>query len=90
MEEETIKAVMEILTEWNPLGERASQIKDLENYKTEAVDILMALSLFQNSHPADLIRSVLNQAFDLSLTSKECKKVASKITKILQKLDPLQ
>jgi hypothetical protein len=29
------------LTNWNPLGEMANQISDLENYETEAIDILL-------------------------------------------------
>jgi len=40
MNEEHIKKVKRLLTSWNPLGERAIQISDLNEYETEAVDIL--------------------------------------------------
>ncbi|OQA95656.1 MAG: hypothetical protein BWY22_02103 [Bacteroidetes bacterium ADurb.Bin217] len=35
-----IDKVKKILIEWNPLGNRAKEISDLNNYETEAIDIL--------------------------------------------------
>ena len=40
MDEKLIEKIKLILTDWNPLGEQASQIPDLENYEIEAIDIL--------------------------------------------------
>jgi hypothetical protein len=40
MNEEHIRKVKKLLTEWNPLGDQANQILDLNNYDTEATDIL--------------------------------------------------
>ncbi len=39
MKEETIQEVSKILDEWNPLGEHASTIEDLNGYRTEAIDL---------------------------------------------------
>lgn len=44
MDEQHIEKVKLLLTEWNPLGEKASQITDLENYETEAIDILFYIN----------------------------------------------
>ena len=35
-----LKKVKLLLIEWHPLGEKTNQISDLENYKTETIDIL--------------------------------------------------
>jgi hypothetical protein len=43
MDEKHIEKVKQLLTDWNPLGERAKQITDLGNYETEAIDILFYL-----------------------------------------------
>ncbi|MBJ7879597.1 hypothetical protein [Gelidibacter salicanalis] len=40
MNKEHLAKVQALLTEWNPLGERSSQISDLNNYEIEATDIL--------------------------------------------------
>lgn len=78
--EEHIQKVMDLLTAWNPLGGRADSIKDLDNYRTEAIDILYNLDLkgFKTS-TARIVRDVLNQAFDLSLSLEECMDISRKI-----------
>ena len=40
-EDEKIIEISKILTAWNPLGELAAAMKDLDNYQTEAVDIVL-------------------------------------------------
>jgi hypothetical protein len=45
-EDEKIIAISEILTAWNPLGELAAAMKDLDNYQTEAVDIMSVINLY--------------------------------------------
>lgn len=87
MKEKDIQLVMNILSNWNPLRERAKLIKDLDRYRTEAMDILFHLSLCGNeSNAVNIVQDVLNQAFDMSLGTKECKEAASKIWKIYFKL----
>ena len=81
---EQIKKVMEVLTEWNPLGPRASAISDLDNYRTEAIDILFNLDL-KKSNPAVIVQQVINQAFDLSLSVGNCTSVGRKIQELIKK-----
>ena len=45
MNEEHIQKIKEILTQWNPLGEQANQISDLNDYETEAVDIIFNIDV---------------------------------------------
>ena len=84
IEDELIQKVMRILTEWNPLGPRASTISDLENYRTEAIDILFNLEL-NRTKPAMIVREVINQAFDLSLSAADCTTVGREIQKLTKK-----
>ncbi len=78
--EEHIQKVMDLLTAWNPLGDRADSVKDLDNYRTEAIDILFNLDLkgFKTT-PTRIVRDVLNQAFDLSLSLEKCMDISRKI-----------
>lgn len=66
MDEELIQSVANILEEWNPLGEKASSISDLNGYHTEAIDIL-ASSIMLRAPIKKSVETVLSQAFDLSL-----------------------
>jgi hypothetical protein len=43
LDSNTIRKAQDILSEWNPLGDRASSIHDLNAYHTEAIDILFHL-----------------------------------------------
>jgi hypothetical protein len=64
--EEHILKVTNLLTAWNPLGDKAGSVKDLDNYRAEAIDILSNLDLEgPKATPARIVRDVLNQAFDL-------------------------
>ena len=71
---------MQVLTKWNPLGDRAAEITDLDDYRTEAQDILFHISIgLSGKSPAELVQSVLNSAFSLSLTLDECREPAQQI-----------
>jgi len=84
IQNEQIQKVMEVLTEWNPLGPRPSTISDLDNYKTEAIDILFNLNL-REDNPAVIVQQVINQAFDLSLSVADCSSVSHKIQELIKK-----
>ena len=87
MEEYEIKEVAEILTEWNPLGDDAKKIKDLNGYRTEAIDIIFHLSINENRKNAEkIVMNVLSQAFDLFLTKNECVAPTQKILNVLNKI----
>jgi hypothetical protein len=76
---------MDMLTTWNPLGDKAKTIGDLDNYRTEAIDILFNLQLADpNANPARIVQNVLNQAFDLSLSLEECAEVGREIQEFVR------
>ncbi len=82
--EEQIQKVMELLAAWNPLGDRVNSIEQLDDYRTEAIDILFHLSLSgSKASSARIVRDVLNQAFDLSLSLQECMDVGREISTFL-------
>ena len=83
MENEEIEAVASILTEWNPLGGRAGEVTDLDNYRTEAIDIIFQLHMTPNAAVERIVMETLNDAFKLSLTPAECKSAAVKIVTAL-------
>jgi predicted component of type VI protein secretion system len=80
-----IESVMAILTRWNPLGDRAESIADLDNYRTEAIDILAQLGMsWHGMSAAEVVQTVLNQAFDLCLTVEDCEQAAREINRVRQ------
>ena len=82
--EEHIQKVMQLLVAWNPLGNRVDSIEQLDDYRTEAIDILFHLSLNgPNASPARIVQDVLNEAFDLSLSLEECMDVGRKISTLV-------
>ena len=86
MEKSEINEVAKILNEWNPLGDDAKTIKDLDGYRTEAMDIIFNLNIDKNrANAEDIIREVLNQAFDLVLSKNECIGPTQKILNVISK-----
>ncbi len=76
---------MDLLTTWNPLGDKTKTILDLGNYGTEAIDILFNLQLVgPSANPARIVQNVLNQAFDLSLFLEECADVGREIQEFVR------
>jgi hypothetical protein len=84
VDEKEIQAVADILTEWNPLGNNAEFVTDLNGYRTEAIDIIVALTTERKKKPELLVRDVINEAFELSLSGKECRRAAEKIVGVIQ------
>ncbi len=76
--------ISRILTAWNPLGERAVTMKDLENYRTEAMDILSVMELYGYS-PKKAISEVLQDAFLIDLEKTELDHYSRKIQAVLAK-----
>ena len=86
MDLEQIGKVKEILTKWNPLGERAKEISDLNSYEIEATDIIWHLNKNPTTEQIQMMTSsVLEQAFGLHVNTSELKTAAEKIYKVLNK-----
>ena len=85
MEERHITAISEILDKWNPLGDRAKIVLDLNRYHTEAIDIIFALKMQGVlKNPERIVMTVLNQAFNLDLEVNDCIDPAKQIIAILK------
>jgi hypothetical protein len=80
-----IESVMAVLTRWNALGDRAESIADLDNYRTEAMDILAQLGMSWHGMSAPgVVQTVLNQSFDLCFTVEDCEQAAREINRVRQ------
>jgi len=87
MEDFEISEVAKVLSEWNPLGDDAERVNDLDGYKTESIDILFELesSRMNNANVRKVVMQVLNEAFDVELIENECSDAATRIIGILSK-----
>ena len=84
MDNREIEAVAKILSAWNPLGESAETVTDLDGYRTEAIDIISVLRIDRGSQSAErVVMEALNQAFDLSLTPTDCAAPAKSIVAVI-------
>ena len=91
MEDETISRVKHVLNDWNPLGENAYKVDDLNEYETEAIDILFYIDLeITTKRPVEVkkqiqkyVKEILEEAFNIDLTNEECRLPAEKIYQIL-------
>jgi hypothetical protein len=55
------------------LGSRADSVSDLDGYRIEAIDIIMAVGVFRSfDAPEKTVCNILNQAFDLCLKPIDC------------------
>ena len=85
MNEEHIRKVKRLLTSWNPLGERSNQISDLNEYETEAVDILFHINKQHSvDQIANLTITVLDEAFGLEISKADTMPYAGQIYKIIR------
>ena len=87
-----IEETQKILSKWNPLGAKKTDIIDLNDYETEANDIIFHLRTEFHfpkkgtplKRTQRIIKEVLNEAFNLSLSDDDCKDPATEIMKIIK------
>jgi hypothetical protein len=80
---EKIEAAMKVLSAWNPLGDRAAAVSDLDDYRTEAIDILFHLGLRGSERSAaKIVQDVISQAFEIDLPLTTCETPAADIWRI--------
>jgi len=74
---------MKVLSGWNPLGERAAAVNDLDNYRTEATDILFHFDLGGSERSATkIVQDVISQAFEIDVPVTSCQAPAADIWRI--------
>jgi hypothetical protein len=83
-EDEKIIEISKILTAWNPLGERAAAMKDLDNYQTETVDIMSVINSYGYS-PKKAVSEIIREAFLIDLEKTELVHYSKKIKAVLEK-----
>ncbi|MBU1368042.1 MAG: hypothetical protein KJ754_07520 [Bacteroidetes bacterium] len=80
MDDKQIEGIQSILTEWNPLGEKASEVHDLNNYKTEAIDILFHIDKKSSIDRINKIMTrVISEAFGVYHELEDTRQYAEKI-----------
>ena len=84
MKESDIKAVASSLAHWDPIGEYSVKIAGLDGYKTEAIDIISALTISSTKlSTMKIIDNVLTEAFALPVDEISVKNAAKEIETIL-------
>ncbi|GAB1259277.1 hypothetical protein NBRC116494_37800 [Aurantivibrio plasticivorans] len=82
MSEELINNIANVLSEWNPLGEKAESTPELEGYLYEAMDICSVVGILKE--PVEqAVSGVLTQAFRIELNAQELKLYAAKIEQLI-------
>ena len=81
-EDEKALEIGKLLTAWNPLGDHAAAVKDLNNYETEAWDILWVMDLYGYS-PKKAVSGVLEEAFLIDLDKKELDHYSNRIKSVM-------
>ena len=85
MNKETISKVANVLNAWNPLGEKAKTITDLDGYRIEAIDILSTINIMKEQNKIEkTIKQVISQAFHIEVNDSEASKAAKEIKQILE------
>ena len=84
MNEELIIQVANVLEEWNPLGEAANTVEQLDGYRYEAIDIISAIRIVNGPDKIkESIEQVLTQAFNIDLNKAKLEEATKKIKDLL-------
>jgi len=84
MKEEQILKVANVLEEWNPLGEAANAVDQLDGYRYEAIDIISTIKIINGPGKIkESIEQVLTQAFNIDLDKDKLDEATNKIKDLL-------
>jgi hypothetical protein len=83
MNEEMAQAIANLLNEWNPLGERATLIKNLDGYAVEAEDILWSMDL-DNKTVRQALSAVLAEAFSIDVKASKLDRYSAQIEAVIK------
>jgi len=93
VEDQKTEEIKTILTDWNPLGSKAAQVEDLNDYEAEANDIIFFIDDGldfpkvgnEQKRITKIVKEILNEAFNLWLTEEDCKEPSIKIMNVVTK-----
>jgi hypothetical protein len=84
MNEEQVIKVAKVLEEWNPLGEEANTVEQLDGYRYEAIDIISAIQIVNGPGKIkESIEQVLTQAFNVDLNKAKLEEATKRIKDLL-------
>ena len=84
MRDDQIAQVAKVLEEWNPLGDEANTVEQLEGYRYEAMDIISTINILPGPITVEkAIKQVLTQAFNIELNQAMLAKAAKEIECVL-------
>ena len=84
MTEKQIEKVKAVLTEWNPLGEDSIKVEDLNNYHTEAIDILFFINKKCSVDRIDkVMKGIISEAFNINYDLGDTRQFALRIRQII-------
>jgi hypothetical protein len=78
--EHKIESVRRILSAWNPVGASAADLVGLDDYRTEAIDILADIS--SERAAAKIIQQVISEAFNIDVSIEDCQMPAKEIWRV--------
>jgi len=82
--EQQIVEIAKIIEDWNPLGEAANSIDQLEGYRYEAMDILSTINIINGKEKIkEAIETVLAQAFKIEIDQIKLTEATIKVKNIL-------
>ena len=92
MNDHKIEQIKSILKHWNPLGNAAHSVKDLNDYETEVLDIIFQLTIecdfpekkVTQKQVSKMVKEILNDAFNLYLTNSDCEVPSKEILEVLK------
>lgn len=80
MKQEHIELLKEKLVQVNPLGENVKSITDLDDYDTEAKDILFNIKKGDSSKRVEkMVREILEEAFCIDLQEMDISEITELI-----------
>lgn len=83
-QEQQIIEIAKIIEDWNPLGEAANSIDQLEGYRYEAMDILSTINFTNKKEGIKMaIETVLTQAFKIEIDQSKLIEATMKVKNIL-------
>ena len=84
-QDEIILEVAKILEQWNPLGEAANTVEQLEGYRYEAMDIISSIKIMPGTpNIKETTKTVLTQAFHIELDEVKLDDASKKIETVLK------
>jgi hypothetical protein len=85
MREEQIVQVAKVIEAWNPLGEAANSVEQLDGYRYEAIDIISAINILSGpNNVRKAVEQVLSQGFNIELNQTKLSDSAKEIECILE------